>query len=1128
MVEKEPDVMYVVSTDERDINYRYHLFLIGVMTNGEKAVTIVNGILPFFDVKIYDTECISFLINLLKPELHEITEKKEFKYYQHNTSKYLRCYYTSMIGRLSAMKKCGMTNYKSLPIITGSNDKTCYYRKVAREYKLKLASWIRIKAVTSSTSQYINSQIVSNIFNTTIANIESIERGVPPLVIAAWDIETHTDDVGKVPIPDSPCDPVFLISVVFYVYPNLDPVKKFVITLLPILKKTEFSNYNIDSEMNDVTYINVKMEHHLVIKFIEVLNRYSPDIVYGFNDVCYDWPYILQRLEWYDIPLQQLSVLRHIATPTVETKTDKVKVDTGMTIDREFLSVPGMLMFDIRISCRKVIISKYSSLKFYLTYYSLPQKLDMPVNEMREIYYENISQDISPDYTRLYTIYHYCLVDSMSCYRIAHATNLFFSLQENANLTYVNLFDAFYRANGVKVRNVMMAYGSDDFIFSTQSEEAEKVTEKYKGGHVLEPKTGLHNDRPTIVYDFVSLYPHLIITYNLSPDCLIINEADLAKVDLTRYSLLEVNFEYNNKTCKGWFVRYKDENDMGLYPKVLKKIFAERAKVKKELADNNDLLTYIEQTKDVPSIYSSYDDAVRNLELKNKILDAKQLSLKIIMNTAYGETGNANSPFYIVHVAAKITSMGQYNLQLSINYLKEVENCDVVYGDTDSAFIKLSQEYYDGVDKTKPIEDRWTQMLAITADASPQILSRLNEYIMDNNGFSYLRMENDGMYFPLILLEKKHYVAIKHDNPPFSLKVCNGELSSSEFAKSKSLVLKGLDIKKRGIDDYTKMIILEVLSELLSYRFDSTIEDVVVRKITELNTRIIDPKYFIRDRMYKLTKGSTFVDQFIDRLKKNNAPTIPTLGERFEYVVVNKPRENYKGCKCYYKISDKMELYDENTIYNFDKEYYNSMIYTILSKFIKPQLSADQDARKYLIKKLTSNTVSIKKKRYTSCIKPRLIDDSLLDATSVDDIISILSQTLPKYVPYKPVNLNEIFKLTNLSWNTFSMQYTNILNIRIAVYDKMFCDYCNTELCTNIILDIIETIRDKLTNDIIPLDIELDVINGIYEMVDLVSIMECKKHDTAILAQIKKNNTNNYRKTITTRLLSSHYKNISF
>ena len=189
--------------------------------------------------------------------------------------------------------------------------------------------------------------------------------------------------------------------------------------------------------------------------------------------------------------------------------------------------------------------------------------------------------------------------------------------------------------------------------------------------------------------DYSSLYPSLIMTYNLSPEYLILDKEYKEEVKDKGKNIHDINFEYkyenylgekNVKYIEAWTVRHdesKEITNFGLYPTILKDLFAQRAQMKKEL------FIYKEKKEHIESEQTDYlDDPVyKECLFMLKYCDTKQKALKVFMNTFYGELGNKNSPLFVLELAGAVTSAGQANLLLVKDYVEKL-NHKVYYGDS--------------------------------------------------------------------------------------------------------------------------------------------------------------------------------------------------------------------------------------------------------------------------------------------------------------------------------------------------------------------------------------------------------------------------------------------------------------
>ncbi|HDO41659.1 MAG TPA: DNA polymerase II, partial [Candidatus Bathyarchaeota archaeon] len=172
----------------------------------------------------------------------------------------------------------------------------------------------------------------------------------------------------------------------------------------------------------------------------------------------------------------------------------------------------------------------------------------------------------------------------------------------------------------------------------------------YTGAIVLEPKPGIHNN--IAVLDFKSMYPNIMINYNISPDTYIPPEEPDPPSGV--YVAPEVNHRFR-------------KNPPGFYREVLSKLIEARDQVRAEL-------------KKLGPRSPEY-----------RLLDARQKAIKVITNATYGYAGWIGARWYIKPVAEAVTAWGRHTIT---NTIKIAENLglDVIYGDTDSIFIKYEPE----------------------------------------------------------------------------------------------------------------------------------------------------------------------------------------------------------------------------------------------------------------------------------------------------------------------------------------------------------------------------------------------------------------------------------------------------
>jgi DNA polymerase elongation subunit (family B) len=280
----------------------------------------------------------------------------------------------------------------------------------------------------------------------------------------------------------------------------------------------------------------------------------------------------------------------------------------------------------------------------------------------------------------------------------------------------------------------------------------------YSGGHVKTPQVGRHKWLGS--FDLKSEYPSLIIQYNISPETIIEPEDylqghyDILNQQPDVESLLESKIDTSalkelncTLTANGHFFR-KDK--VGFLPKIIEKMFAERAMYKTKMLDCKKELEICK-------------DADRKAELKKLIskYNNLQLTKKVCLNSGYGALGNAYFFLYDTRQAEGITASGRLAIRWADKYVNEYMNkilktkeVDyVVASDTDSIYVTFADlvdrtiltktptpetpeiiKFLDRVceDKFQPEIDKLYQNLAEYTNAYSQMMVMEREALADN------------------------------------------------------------------------------------------------------------------------------------------------------------------------------------------------------------------------------------------------------------------------------------------------------------------------------------------------------------------------------------------------------------
>jgi DNA polymerase elongation subunit (family B) len=407
------------------------------------------------------------------------------------------------------------------------------------------------------------------------------------------------------------------------------------------------------------------------------------------------------------------------------------------------------------------------------------------------------------------------------------------------------------RGQGIKIFSAVVYYASqrDQII---QAQHASDDDSGYEGAIVISPKIGMYLDQPISVLDFNSLYPTNMIAYNISPDTLVserVFDTDGRKTyhwglkpeqiaDLQEKGYVMDEIEYDNKDDKGeihskticTYVQPKDDNPMtvGVLPKTLDILLKKRKEFKEKMED------------------TQYDEAQRS------VFNGLQLAYKVVANSVYGQTGSRTSPIRRLCVAACTTAAGRTALGRARRIVEEEFGAEVVYGDTDSIFIKfptkdLAESIKLGIAAGKRITDQCRKPYKIAYEKTfyPFILFCRKRYV----GMMY---EEDATAKPK---RKSMGIVLKRrDNAPIVKDVFGGALD---------VLLKEKDVRKaqRFVND----MLLRVLQN------DVPLEKFIVSK--SLRDDYKNPE-MIAHRV------------LADRMAARDPGTAPKVGDRIQYIYV--------------------------------------------------------------------------------------------------------------------------------------------------------------------------------------------------------------------------------------------------
>ncbi|HEY6536598.1 MAG TPA: DNA polymerase domain-containing protein [Candidatus Nitrosocosmicus sp.] len=888
-------------------NNKYVLSLYGILTNGQQLQIDVCDIRPFFDVLIKDVD-IDMLMSEIEFNAYQMIYKKKLKEFDIELSEFIRFFFKNVGERREALKQI-KDRYQ-----TYSNDLTFHYRKVLREEKLSVTNWLSI----SSKNLIDNSGNVKkhlNIPRSCIFDSQHQPRENKTLALS-FDIETYTTRGSNLPEAEYDEDEVFMICMGVFWEDQVEPLFEVVL-----------STQELDVEKGWI-FKRSYSEEELILDFSYCLEKIKPDFVYEFNGGGYDWPFILKKAEKYKVLNEFSSIIlgRKVDGDTMKDifniQERIIKISPSDFGKVKYFQKPGMLCIDTSIVCRRVHPkSPRNTLQHFLEISNLEGKADLSYIKLKQYYHDAKNNITLPEESRrnMYEIAKYCMIDARRCQELIVKNKIIESYRKTSAISYISFFDSYCYAIGNKVSNYVGAIANEmniliDMIKNGEEKDVDgKESEgKVPGGYVREPINGLNNERPVTGLDFASLYPNLMITYNLSPDTITLDRSKYEKYRSMGYEFNEIKFMFNGQSIVAWALKHdNDEKKMGLYAIVQMRLKDQRKERKDEMKRIDKILEEKRKEEfETKSVIVDYNE----LKFQREKSNLEQNAIKVLMNSFYGTAGDSRSPLYLRELAGGVTSFGQQNIKLAAKYV-ESKGFIVQYGDTDSLYLTCPDKYYNYCDSRYQSGDidkktYWTEMINITMRVMDELRNDVNEYLFLDNGSRYLTMAYEEVLFPVMFVAKKKYFGIEHVN------VIN--------FYSEELFIRGIDVVKRGVSKFFKNICMEVMRRILSIDNDHDPLETVKIMIDEyMRKKHEDLSVFVLSIAYKSSVNNKMVQEFIQRLPDGKIKD----GERFEYYIIRHVDKNASVGK---RMILKNDFKDEK--HNIDMRYYlKSAIGTLAS-----------------------------------------------------------------------------------------------------------------------------------------------------------------------------------------------------
>ena len=428
-----------------------------------------------------------------------------------------------------------------------------------------------------------------------------------------------------------------------------------------------------ETDRDDVTYVECESETHLFNEFLIFWEKHQPDIITGWNTEFFDIPYICNRI----IQLFGENELKRLS-PWGGVQSREVY---KMGRHHQTYNIQGVAALDYFDLYRKFTYSAQESYRLdHIAKVELGEsKAGNPYDTFREWYQKDFQSFIE------YNIQDVEIVDRLE--DKMKLIELCLTMAYEGKVNYIDVLGS-VRYWDVIIYN----YLRERNIVIPQKTSSEKA-EQFEGAYVKDPQVGMH--KWVMSFDLNSLYPHLIMQYNISPETIVSSEKKEGLVDKILDGKVKNNTEYC-MTPNGAFFR-KDKR--GFLPELMENMYNDRVKYKKLMLQAQQKY---EDTKD--------KSLLKDISRYNNIQMAKKISL----NSAYGAIGNNWFRYFNIMVATAITSSGQLSirwieksLNIYLNKLLDTNGKDyVIASDTDSVYItfdSLVNKVFDDGSETEKV-----------------------------------------------------------------------------------------------------------------------------------------------------------------------------------------------------------------------------------------------------------------------------------------------------------------------------------------------------------------------------------------------------------------------------------------
>ncbi len=620
------------------------------------------------------------------------------------------------------------------------------------------------------------------------------------------------------------------------------------------------------NKQKNVIYKSFTNERDLLMDFINwwMIEENTPEVVTGWNIELYDIPYLVRRL---DRVLGEKLMKR--MSPWGLVTEDEIYISGRKHISYD---VGGITQLDYLNLYKKFTYKAQESYRLdYIASVELGQKkLDhSEFDTFKDFYTKGWQKFVE------YNIIDVELVDRLE--DKMKLIELAITMAYDAKANYADVFSQVRMwdtiiYNYLKMRNIVIP----------PKEKSDKDS-KYAGAYVKEPVPGMYDW--VVSFDLNSLYPHLIMQFNVSPETLLDERHPSVSVDKILNQELTFEMYKDYAVCPNGAMYRKDVR--GFLPELMEKIYKDRTIYKKKML----------------AAKQEYEKK-KTKELEKEIARCNniQMARKIQLNSAYGAIGNQYFRYYKLENAEAITLSGQVairwienKMNAHLNKILKTKEVDyVIASDTDSIYLNMGplvETVYKGREKTTEGVVNFLDKVC-KVELEKYIESCYQELADYVNAYDQkMQMKRENIAERGIWTAKKRYIlnvwdseGVRYEEP--KLKMMGIEaVKSSTPAPCRKMIKDGLKLMMNGTEDEVINFIDKCREEFKKLppeqvAFPRTASD--VRKYYS-PSNIYAPKTPIHVR------GALLFNHYVKQNNLTNKYSLINNGEKIKFIFLKKP-----------------------------------------------------------------------------------------------------------------------------------------------------------------------------------------------------------------------------------------------